>query len=116
MNVLLVQISDYLRGGGGAIASYRLHLSLKQAGVQSRILCGIKTLDSQVSVAMSRTSPLERRLQKITRSLGLNDIHNISSFQIPAGGQGKSWAHPVVCGGRLYLRHGDLLFVYNVKE
>jgi len=43
--------------------------------------------------------------------------HNvISSFQIPEGGAGKSWAHPVVCGGRLYLRHGDLLFVYNVQE
>ena len=24
-------------------------------------------------------------------------------------------AHPVVCGGRLYLRHGDVLFVYDVK-
>ena len=25
----------------------------------------------------------------------------ISQFQIPEEGQGKSWAHPVVCGGRV---------------
>jgi outer membrane protein assembly factor BamB len=40
----------------------------------------------------------------------------VSEFQIPKGGEGKSWAHPVVCGGRLYLRHGDFLFVYDVKN
>jgi outer membrane protein assembly factor BamB len=39
----------------------------------------------------------------------------ISAFQIPEGGKGNSWAHPVVIGGRLYLRHGDFLFVYDVK-
>jgi len=40
----------------------------------------------------------------------------ISQFKIPPGGEGKSWAHPVVCGGRLYIRHGDFLFAFNVKE
>jgi outer membrane protein assembly factor BamB len=38
----------------------------------------------------------------------------ISQFELPKGGPGKSWAHPVVCGGRLYLRHSDQLCVYNV--
>lgn len=36
-------------------------------------------------------------------------------FKLPPGGSGPSWAHPVVCGGRLYIRHGDLLFAYDVK-
>ncbi len=40
----------------------------------------------------------------------------ISQFKIPTGGEGKSWAHPVVCGGRLYVRHGDLLFAFNVTR
>ena len=40
----------------------------------------------------------------------------VSSFEIPAGGKGKSWAHPVVCGGRLYARHGEFLYAYNVRE
>jgi len=39
----------------------------------------------------------------------------VSSFDIPKGGQGNSWAHPVVCGGRLYIRHDDFLYVYNVR-
>jgi len=39
----------------------------------------------------------------------------VSQFDLPPGGEGPSWAHPVVCGGRLYLRHGDLLYAYDVK-
>jgi len=39
----------------------------------------------------------------------------ISEFEIPSEGKGPTWAHPVVCGGRLYLRHGDVLYVYDVK-
>ncbi len=30
-------------------------------------------------------------------------------------GDGPSWAHPVVTGGRLYLRYADNLYCYNVK-
>ncbi len=39
----------------------------------------------------------------------------ISQFEVPSGGKGKSWAHPVVCGGRLYLRHSDKLHAYDVQ-
>lgn len=39
-----------------------------------------------------------------------------STFQIPKGGDGPVWAHPVVCGGRLYIRHGALLYVYDVRR
>jgi outer membrane protein assembly factor BamB len=39
----------------------------------------------------------------------------ISSFELPQGGQGPVWAHPVVCGARLYLRHGDFLYAFDVK-
>jgi len=39
----------------------------------------------------------------------------ISSFPIPKGGEGPSWAHPVVCGGRLYLRHDDFLYAYALR-
>lgn len=39
----------------------------------------------------------------------------ISSFKIPEGGKGPSWAHPVVCGGRLYIRHGEFLYAYAVR-
>lgn len=37
----------------------------------------------------------------------------ISSFQIDKG-SGEHWAHPVIKEGRLYIRHGDALMVYNI--
>ena len=30
-------------------------------------------------------------------------------------GKGPSWAHPVVTGGRLYLRYDDNLYCFDVK-
>jgi outer membrane protein assembly factor BamB len=39
----------------------------------------------------------------------------ISQFSIPQGGKGPTWAHPVVCNGRLYIRHGNFLYCYDVK-
>lgn len=50
--------------------------------------------------------------------------HNVqSSFKIPSGsapGGGRrsgspSWSHPVVTGGKLYLREGDKIFCYDVR-
>lgn len=40
----------------------------------------------------------------------------VGEFDLPKGGEGKSWAHPVVCGGRLYIRHGNFLYAYDVSE
>ncbi len=39
----------------------------------------------------------------------------VSRFKIPEGGEGPTWAHPVVCGGRLYIRHADRLYAYDVR-
>jgi outer membrane protein assembly factor BamB len=38
----------------------------------------------------------------------------LGSFKIP-GASGDSWPHPVVIGGKLYLREKDNLFCYDVK-
>jgi outer membrane protein assembly factor BamB len=37
------------------------------------------------------------------------------SFTVPKK-EGAAWAHPVVVGGRLYLREGDRLYCYDVRE
>jgi len=37
------------------------------------------------------------------------------SLQLAEPGKRQTWAHPVVCGGRLYVRHGDRLSVYDVR-
>ena len=36
-------------------------------------------------------------------------------FKVPEGGKGRYWAHPVVCDKRLYVRHADNLYVYDIK-
>jgi len=39
----------------------------------------------------------------------------VSSFEIPKQGRGPTWAHPVVAWGRLFIRHGDFLYCYDIK-
>ena len=39
----------------------------------------------------------------------------VSSFKITKG-KGKFWAHPSISDGRLYIRHGDYLMAYDIKE
>lgn len=57
----------------------------------------------------------ENRLMGIVR-LTPSGHDVISSFEIPKGGKAMSWAHPVVCGGRLYLRHGEFLYAYLLEK
>ena len=40
----------------------------------------------------------------------------ISRFELPMEGHGPVYAHPVVCGGQLYLRHGDFLYAYDIRS
>ncbi len=42
--------------------------------------------------------------------------NQVGSFRLPRGGKGPYWAHPVVCGGRLYLRHSDQLYAYDIRK
>jgi hypothetical protein len=37
-------------------------------------------------------------------------------LEIEDSGKNPTWAHPVVFGGRLYVRYGDRLGVYNVAK
>ena len=39
----------------------------------------------------------------------------ISSFKVNAGA-GPHWAHPFISNGKLFLRHGDVLMVYNISS
>jgi len=40
--------------------------------------------------------------------------NEVGSFKVKT--DGNAWAHPVVVGGRLYLREGDALYCYEVRE
>ena len=39
----------------------------------------------------------------------------VSSFSVSLG-KGLHWAHPAISDGRLYVRHGDALMVYNISQ
>jgi len=39
----------------------------------------------------------------------------ISSFEVTRG-SAEHWAHPAISDGRLYIRHGDVLMCYDIKE
>ena len=39
----------------------------------------------------------------------------VSRFELPKQGRGATWAHLVIFGGRLYIRHGDFLYAYDVR-
>jgi outer membrane protein assembly factor BamB len=40
----------------------------------------------------------------------------VGTLKLPREGRGLYWAHPVVCDGRLYVRHSDQLYVYSVRK
>lgn len=39
----------------------------------------------------------------------------VSSFPVPEGGDVMCWAHPVVCGRTLYIRHAERLYAYDIR-
>jgi len=39
----------------------------------------------------------------------------VSSFKVTLG-QKEHWAHPVICGKRLYIRHGDVLMAFDISD
>ena len=39
----------------------------------------------------------------------------ISLFNIPDGGEGETWAHPVIAGGTLFIRHDTYLYRYDIS-
>jgi outer membrane protein assembly factor BamB len=45
-----------------------------------------------------------------------DQFEKTGEFKVPSGGKGPYWAHPVICGGRLYLRHEDAVFAYDISE
>ncbi|HZG38662.1 MAG TPA: glycosyltransferase [Nodosilinea sp.] len=102
MQVLQVNFSDFGGGGGGAIAMYRLCQGLAPLDVDCKIISKVKTLNSDQSDVMPRYRVLEGVAKKLTQSLGLNDIHTISTFRLKQ--------HPFFQGAdllNLHIIHSD---------
>jgi outer membrane protein assembly factor BamB len=58
---------------------------------------------------------LEERSGEVKLVTATHEKYDVKGeFKTPKGGEGMYWAHPVVCGGRLYIRHADKIFVYDI--
>lgn len=57
----------------------------------------------------------ERGIMRLVRAKP-EEYEEISAFTVPDGGNGMHWAHPVVAGARLYVRHEDELFAYDISS
>ena len=57
----------------------------------------------------------ERTRQVALIDATTDEYRECGRLTLPGGGQSKIWAHPVICDGKLYIRHGDFLYIYDVK-
>lgn len=81
-----------------------------------------KTMYSQRGVGKGSLTAADGMLYTFSEQLDMGLVaadgerfEVVSRFKLPSEGEGPSWAYPVVCGGRLYLRHDNRLFCYDVR-
>ncbi len=108
---------------GGVVLYRTLHGSdskgnwVSQNPVTGELIFKEKLLDAKGSVTCAG-SMLYCYSEKGTLAL-IEPAHDglklVSSFNITMG-KGDHWAHPVICNARLYIRHGDVLMAFDVKE
>jgi len=86
MKVLQVDLDDGgSRSAGGAIAMNRLNGELRNRGIDSQILCEIKTPNLSHSIQIQRSMPLDvvdRVLGRIFHEFGLTNINRLSTFPL----------------------------------
>ena len=57
----------------------------------------------------------EKGTMKLVKASG-DSFEKTGEFKVPSGVKGPYWAHPVVFGGKLYLRHDDTIFAYDITN
>ena len=106
----MVKIGDFLYGG--TTASRRL-ISLDASS--GRIVDSLKIGSGAVITADSMLYYYNQRGQMNLIRFEEGDMEVVSSFRVSRG-TGPHFAHPVIHRGRLYLRHGDALMVYELTK
>lgn len=43
-------------------------------------------------------------------------FEEVSHFEVPGSGERPSWSHPVILDGKLYVREGDVILCYDVRN
>ncbi|MBE9100648.1 glycosyltransferase [Vacuolonema iberomarrocanum] len=80
MNILHINQAD--KTGGAAIGVYRLHQSLLQQSVESRLMADIVSADDEQITQIPKRRFIDWQIGKITRGLGFNELHLTSTFAI----------------------------------
>ena len=57
----------------------------------------------------------ERGTMKLVKA-SADSFEKTGEFKVPSTGKGPYWAHPVVFAGRLYMRHNDEIFAYDISK
>jgi len=106
----VVLVGDYVYGTAHDGTWYSINFMTGEIGFSSRVVGkgsvhyadGLlyALTESDRTVALIKPNPTEFIL--------------LSSFVLPNEVDGPSWAHPVVIGSRMYLRHGRYLYCYDV--
>lgn len=81
----VLQTCEEMTGDGGSIAVQRLYYGLKRAGIDSRVLCVIKNIESP-DIMKLKPSKIQKRLDillhRASSRMGLNRLLDITSFKI----------------------------------
>jgi prepilin-type processing-associated H-X9-DG protein len=111
-----VQVGDYIYGGHGHGQGKPTCIEMKtgkvlwQADQPGGGSAGVLYADGHLYfryqndvMALIEASPAKYNLK--------------GTFKLPRrpGMGGEGWAHPVIVDGKLYVRHSDVLFVYDIK-
>ncbi len=111
-----VQIGDYIYGGHGHNASKPTCIEIKTGKIMWQ---QDQPGGGSASVLYADGHLYYRYQDDIMALIEANpDKYNLkSTFKLPRrpGMSGEGWAHPVIVDGRLYVRHSDVLLVYDVK-
>jgi hypothetical protein len=82
-----------------------------------RTLCELKDLTTGAAIyAGRRLYILDEEGTAALLKPGPNSLEIVSRFRLTDARGHDAWAHPVVCNARLYLRHHDTLWCYDVKD
>jgi outer membrane protein assembly factor BamB len=110
----MVLVGDYLYGGHGHNAGAPICVDFKTGKIEWKEDHGPGSGSAAVTYADGK---LYFRYQDGTMALidcTPKGYKELSSFKIPDTDK-PSWPHPVIAGGRLYIRDQDHLFCYKVK-
>jgi hypothetical protein len=111
-----VKVGDYLYGGHGHNLSKPTCLEFKTGKIMWQ---ADQPGDGSACVLYAEGRLYFRYQNGLMALIGATpEKYNlISTFLPPAreGAKKEAWAHPVISDGKLYLRHWDVLFCYDVK-